>query len=62
MPIIINNAADIAAMRIAGRLGAEVLDYITPFVVQGVTTNKLDQLCHDSCTIKLRTRWTYALP
>jgi methionyl aminopeptidase len=47
MPIIINNAADIAAMRIAGRLGAEVLDYITPFVVQGVTTNKLDQLCHD---------------
>ena len=47
MAITINNAEDIAKMRIAGRLGSEVLDYITPFVVQGVTTEKLDQLCHD---------------
>jgi methionyl aminopeptidase len=47
MTITINNAEDIAAMRIAGRLASEVLDYITPFVVQGVTTEKLDQLCHD---------------
>lgn len=34
-------------MRVAGRLTSEVLDYITPFVKAGVTTNKLDQLCHD---------------
>ncbi len=34
-------------MRIAGRLASEVLDYITPFVKPGVTTGKLDQLCHD---------------
>jgi methionyl aminopeptidase len=47
MAITIHNANDIAGMRIAGRLASEVLDYITPFVVNGVTTEKLDQLCHD---------------
>lgn len=47
MSITINNADEIAAMRIAGRLGSEVLDYITPFVVHGVTTGELDKLCHD---------------
>jgi methionyl aminopeptidase len=47
MTITINNESDIAKMRIAGRLGAEVLDYITPFVVYGVTTDELDKLCHD---------------
>lgn len=47
MAISINNADDIAKMRIAGRLASEVLDYITPFVIQGVTTDKLDSLCHD---------------
>ncbi len=33
-------------MRKAGKLAAETLDYITPFVVPGVTTEKLNQLCH----------------
>ena len=33
-------------MRIAGRLASEVLDYITPFVEVGVTTEELDTLCH----------------
>ncbi|MCH9798703.1 MAG: type I methionyl aminopeptidase [Betaproteobacteria bacterium] len=47
MAISINKADDIAKMRIAGKLASEVLDYITPFVVQGVTTDKLDKLCHD---------------
>ena len=47
MAISINKADDIAKMRIAGKLASEVLDYITPFVVQGVTTEKLDKLCHD---------------
>lgn len=47
MSISINNADDIAKMRIAGKLASEVLDYITPFVVQGVTTDKLNTLCHD---------------
>ena len=47
MSITINNESDIEKMRIAGKLGSEVLDYITPFVVQGVTTDALDKLCHD---------------
>ena len=47
MSISINNAADIAKMRIAGKFASEVLDYITPFVVQGVTTDELNTLCHD---------------
>ncbi len=47
MSITINNESDIEKMRIAGRLGSEVLDYITPFVVSGVTTDALDKLCHD---------------
>ena len=47
MSITINNADDIAKMRIAGKLASEVLDYISPFVVHGVTTDTLDKLCHD---------------
>ncbi len=47
MTITINNADDIAKMRIAGKLASEVLDYITPFVAHGVTTDELDTLCHD---------------
>jgi methionyl aminopeptidase len=33
-------------MRLAGRLAAEVLDYIAPYVKPGVTTGKLNDLCH----------------
>ncbi len=47
MGINYKTEADIVAMRIAGRLAAEVLDYITPFVKPGVTTGALDKLCHD---------------
>ncbi|MGI9403225.1 MAG: type I methionyl aminopeptidase, partial [Hyphomicrobium sp.] len=35
------------SMRLAGRLAAETLDFITPEVVPGVTTERLDRLCHD---------------
>ncbi len=38
---------EIEKMRVAGRLASEVLDFITPHVVPGVTTGKLDKLCHD---------------
>ena len=34
-------------MRVAGRLAAEVLDFIAPHVKPGVTTGHLDKLCHD---------------
>jgi methionyl aminopeptidase len=47
MTVTIKSGAEIEGMRVAGRLGAEVLDYITPFVKPGVTTGELDQLCHD---------------
>ena len=38
---------DYEGMRKAGHLAAETLDYITPHVVPGVTTDELDRLCHD---------------
>ena len=47
MPIHIKSAEEIEKMRIAGKLAAEVLDYITPFVKPGITTGELDKLCHD---------------
>jgi methionyl aminopeptidase len=47
MAIEIKSAADIECMRVAGRLAAEVLDFITPHVRAGVTTGEIDRLCHD---------------
>ena len=47
MTITYKDAAGIAGMRIAGQLASEVLDYLTPFVQAGVSTNALDQLAHD---------------
>ena len=35
------------AMRRSGRLTAEILDFITPYVQPGVTTGEIDRLCHD---------------
>ncbi len=47
MSISIKTPQEIEKMRIAGRLAGELLDYITPFVQPGITTNELDKLCHD---------------
>ncbi|MGA1083122.1 MAG: type I methionyl aminopeptidase, partial [Burkholderiaceae bacterium] len=47
MAVSIKSPQDIEGMRLAGRLASEVLDFITPHVVPGVTTEALDQLCHD---------------
>ena len=47
MSVSIKTPLDIEKMRVACRLAAELLDYITPFVQPGVTTNELDRLCHD---------------
>jgi methionyl aminopeptidase len=47
MPIVIKTPQEIEKMRVAGRLAAEVLDFITPHVKAGVTTGELDRLCHD---------------
>jgi methionyl aminopeptidase len=43
--IKIHDAAAFEGMRKAGRLAAEVLDFITPYVQPGVTTDELDRLC-----------------
>ena len=45
--ITIKTADEIAKMRIAGRLAAEVLEMIGPHVVVGITTEEINQICHD---------------
>jgi len=47
MTVITKTAEDIEKMRVAGRLAAEVLDMIGPYVVPGVSTGELDRICHD---------------
>jgi len=47
MSIIIKTESEIEKMRIAGKLAAEVLEMIGPYVVPGVTTNELDEICHN---------------
>ena len=50
MSITFKDAAGIEGMRIAGKLAAEVLDYLTPFIKPGLTTNEIDRLAHDYMT------------
>lgn len=47
MSISIKTPSDIEKMRVAGRLAAEVLEMIADYVVPGVTTDELNQRCHD---------------
>ncbi|MBN56542.1 MAG: type I methionyl aminopeptidase [Thalassolituus sp.] len=47
MGVTINTAEDIAKMRVAGRLAAEVLEMIGDYVKPGVSTGELDRICHD---------------
>jgi methionyl aminopeptidase len=47
MPITLKSAADVEAMRVAGRLTSEVLDLLTEHVKPGVTTEQLDKIAHD---------------
>ncbi|MCO1333945.1 type I methionyl aminopeptidase [Microbulbifer sp. OS29] len=47
MTSAIKTPEQIAKMRIAGRLAAEVLEMIGEYVVPGVTTEELDRRCHD---------------
>lgn len=47
MPVSIKTPDDIAMMRVAGRLAAEVLEMIGPYVQVGVSTGELDRICHD---------------
>ena len=47
MTVSLKSPQEVEKMRVAGKLASEVLDYITPFVKPGVTTDELDKLCHD---------------
>lgn len=45
--ISIKTPDEITKMRVAGKLAADVLTMIKPFVVAGVTTDQLNSICHD---------------
>ena len=47
MKISLKTPEDIEKMRVAGRLAAEVLRVVEPFVKPGVSTAELDRICHD---------------
>ena len=47
MSVTIKTPQEIEKMRIAGRLAAEVLEMVAAHVKPGVTTEQLDQICHD---------------
>jgi len=47
MSVSIKTPEDIEKMRVAGRLAAEVLEMIEPFVKVGISTGELDRICHD---------------
>jgi methionyl aminopeptidase len=47
MNSLIKTPEEISKMRVAGRLTAEVLDMITPYVKAGITTDELDRICYD---------------
>ncbi|MDE2394543.1 MAG: type I methionyl aminopeptidase [Burkholderiales bacterium] len=53
MTIPIKTASEIEGMRLAGRLGSEVLDLLTPHVRAGVTTREIDKIAHD-CMVELQ--------
>jgi len=46
MQVTIKTQDEIEKMRVAGRLAAEVLEMIEPHVQPGITTNELNDLCH----------------
>lgn len=45
--VLIHGPQEFVSMRKAGKLAAEILDYITDFVAVGVTTNHLNEICHN---------------
>ena len=43
----IKSTEELEMARRAGRLAAEVLSMIEPYIVPGVSTETLDRICHD---------------
>ncbi len=55
MSIKIKTTQQIERMRIAGKLAAEILEMIEPYIKEGVTTDELNQICHDYALEKVLT-------
>ena len=47
MTVSLKTAEEIAKMRVAGKLAADVLMMIGTYVKAGVSTEELNQICHD---------------
>jgi methionyl aminopeptidase len=47
MKSIFTEESDLNGMRNAGRLGSEVLDFITPYIREGISTAEIDRICHE---------------
>ncbi len=47
MNIIIKTEEEIRKMRISGRIAADTLFFIEPYVKEGVNTEEINKLCHD---------------
>jgi methionyl aminopeptidase len=47
MTITLKNEQEIQAMRVAGKLASEVLDFIAPQIIPGITTGEIDRICHE---------------
>ena len=47
MTVTIKTNEEIKKMRVAGRLASQVLDFIHPRIRAGVTTEEIDNICHD---------------
>jgi methionyl aminopeptidase len=43
---LVHDEDGFSGMRKAGRFAAELLDYITPFVQPGISTDEIDELCY----------------
>lgn len=50
MNIILKTPEEFQKMRVAGKLAAEVLEMIEPYVKSGITTNELNDICHKYIT------------
>jgi methionyl aminopeptidase len=46
-PIPLHDEEGLAAMRVAGKIAADTLDFIAPYIKAGVSTAELDTLCED---------------
>ena len=47
MSVNIKSVDEIEKMRVAGKMAGQVLTMIEPYVKAGISTNELDQICHD---------------